>query len=147
MTIKPLTNELDPAGTASPQFSGNIAPLAPLAPGAAATLTGLTPATNIKFEFENIRFNQGTGRYAAELRLRNTGASLGRNAVAAFPGLPSGVTLRNASGTTTAGAPYLNLQVAIPPGGLGSGEQSSAVSLEFDDPSRVPFTRVDLPRQ
>jgi len=52
-----------------------------------------------------------------------------------FQGLPAGVTLANATGSTGGGIPYVSDALAtLPPG------QSSTVAVQFQDPQLVPIT-------
>ena len=136
VAVRPLTNDVDAHGTSGP---GLLDSTAPAAAGAAFNLTGLAEADEVHVEIENVRFSSATQRYAAELRLQNTGDSLGRSVAVAFPDLPSGVTLRNPSGTTADGDPYVNFAPAILRGGLSRNSRSEPLLVEFDDPSRVSF--------
>lgn len=81
----------------------------------------------------NVRFDSTTGQYAAEVVLRNTGQAIGHDLVVLFPDLPAAVTAPNASGTDAVGNPYINMQPAIAPGGLGAGEMSDPVQVEFNN--------------
>ncbi len=136
ITISPLTNQVDTEGSVGPMF-----PLdgLPFDAGPALTLASLAPVASSKLQVSNVRFDSSTGRYTAEVSLRNDSDALGREVAAVFPGLPAGVTLRNRSGTTVAGEPYLNLKPAIQRGGLGRNSWSEPVSVEFDNPGRLPI--------
>ena len=136
VAIRPLTNEVDTDGVSGPQ---RLDSTTPAAAGAALNLSSLTAADDVSVEVENVRFSSVTQRYAAELRLQNTGDSLGRRIAVAFADLPSGVTLRNPSGTTADGDPYINFTPAISRGGLSQHGRSEPLLIEFDDPSRVSF--------
>ena len=137
ITVQPLTNEVDPRGTSGPSFPSAALPRSA---GGGLDLTGLAPVTTIGALVENVRFDEIIGRLSSDVRLRAGSESIGRNVAVVFPNLPAGVTLRNASGTTAAGAPYLNWQPAMPPGGLEGNAISERLLVEFDDPSRVQFT-------
>ena len=115
VTIVPLTNQNDVDGTIGPKLTLDSSPVAA---GASATLANLIPLANGQLQVSNVRYDSSTGKYKAEIRLRNDGDSLGRNIAVVFPGLPAGVSLRNPSGTTTAGEPYINLKPAIQRGGV-----------------------------
>ncbi len=136
VTIKPLSNLVDELGEARSALylDGRLA-----ATGPVTDLAGLAPNAAVETEFENVRFHAATGRYSAELKLRNNGSEVGQTIAVAFPNLPSGVTLRNPSGMTAAGAPYINFKSAIPRGGLKGGILSDRVLVEFDDPTQTPF--------
>ena len=136
VSIQPLTNQVEVGGTNSPEFSSNVAPLAA---GPSTNLANLTPVVDSQVQVGNVRFDSSTGTYFAEIRLRNDGESLGREVAVVFPGLPAGVSLRNPSGTTAAGEPYINLKPAIQRGGLTNGSWSESVAIEFQSPGRVPF--------
>ena len=136
VTIQPLTNQVDVEGTTSPKLTLDGSPVAA---GASATLANLTPMANGQLQVGNVRFDASTGKYNAELRLRNDGDAVGRDVAVVFPGLPAGVSLRSPSGTTTAGEPYINLKPAIPRGGLTQGSWSEPVAVEFNNPGQVQF--------
>ena len=141
ITVNPLTNEVDPEGVSSQPFPAS--PL-PQSPGLAINLDAMTEVTSVSAEVENVRFDETVGRLAADVRLRNDGGSLARNVAVAFPDLPVGVTLRNASGTTPNGAPYLNWAPAMPRGGLLDGGRSEQLLVEFDDPSHARFVLTPI---
>lgn len=136
VSIFPLTNQVDTAGTISSPLELNNAPLVV---GPAISLANLTQPDNVEVHVSNVRFNASTGKYGAELQVRNEGDSLGRDIAVVFAGLPTTVTLLNASGTTAAGEPYVNLKPAIARGGLTQGTWSEPVAIEFNNPSKVPF--------
>ena len=135
--VLPLTNEVDPEGTAGPAFLAARRELATAGP--ALNLGALGAAPGLSIRADNVRFDTATGKYTAELRLRNDGAPIGRQAVALFHGLPAGVALVGPSGKDAAGVPYLNFQDAIPAGGLGRGAESTPIVVTFDDPNSFRF--------
>jgi len=135
--LRPLSNVVDVEGVASPLLLDTATPSAA---GAAFNLTGLPTATNIAVQVENVRYNSAAQQYVAELRLQNQGDSLGRSVAVSFPGLPSGVTLRNPSGTTADDAPYINFAPAITRGGLSKNSRSERLLVEFDNPAGALFT-------
>ncbi|MFO0901979.1 MAG: RHS repeat-associated core domain-containing protein [Pirellulales bacterium] len=139
VTIRPLSNEVDPAAT--PRFA-LAEDATTLAPGAPLSLGALPLRNDVQLEASNVRFNRSTGRYVAEVNVLNQGESLGRELAVAFPNLPVGVSLANASGATPSGAPYVNMQDAIGRGGLVSGSRSAALLVEFDNPLNIPFSLV-----
>ena len=134
--VRTLTNIVNSTGTPPTLF-----PLSTtlVSRGGAVDLSGYSLTATAHAEVENVRIDQATGRYTAELSLHNTGVAIGRQAVVLFGTLPAGVTLRNASGVDAMGHPYLNLAPAIPSGGLGPMGMSDAVLLEFDNPNFTPF--------
>ena len=136
LSIQPLSNLVDTQGTLASKLSLESTAVNA---GSSLTLSSLTPFADGVLQFSNVRFNAATGKYNAELRLRNDGASLGRNIAVVFPGLPAGVTLSNPSGTTTTGSPYVNLKPAIARGGLTQGAWSEPVTIEFNNPGQTPF--------
>ncbi|MFO0820040.1 MAG: FG-GAP-like repeat-containing protein [Pirellulales bacterium] len=107
-------------------------------------LTDLVPTDDVAVLATNLRWNSSTGRYVAEISLRNDGQSLGRGAAVAFEGLPNGVTVANRSGTTADGKPYLNLRPTITASGLVSSATSLKLEVTLDDPQHTPFAL--LPR-
>ena len=136
VTIVPLTNQIDIEGTNGPKLSLDGSPVAA---GPSTTLANLTPMANGQLQVGNVRYDSSTGKYNAEIRLRNDGDSIGRDVAVVFPGLPAGVSLRSPSGTTTAGEPYINLKTAIQRGGLTHGSWSEPVAIEFNNPGQVLF--------
>ncbi|HUG66855.1 MAG TPA: Ig-like domain-containing protein, partial [Pirellulaceae bacterium] len=103
-------------------------------------LTGVPTVNDVAVHVENARYNSAAQHYVAELRLQNQGDSLGRSIAVAFPGLPDGVTLRNPSGTTADGDPYINFAPAITRGGLSKNSRSERLLVEFDNPAGALFT-------
>ena len=137
ITVKPLSNEVNAEGVASPVLLDSTTPSAA---GTAFNVTGVPAANDVAVRVENVRYNSATKQYAAELRLQNQGDNLGRSIAVEFPGLPSGVTLRNPSGTTNGGTPYINFAPAISRGGLSKNARSERLLVEFGNPSQVPFS-------
>ncbi len=131
-----LENEVDEEGVASPVFPVSATTDAP---GSAIDLSTLTPSSDVEVLVSNVRFNQTTGRYTAELRVWNHGEALGRNVVVLFPGLPPEVTMLNPSGTDIGGNPYINFLEAIRRGGLAFEAISDPIQIEFDNPDQVRF--------
>jgi RHS repeat-associated protein len=137
IAIRPVSNEVAVNGAAAPQFT---AASPPLAPGGALDVDSLQPSgLTLVAELSNARFSSRSNRLLADLRVRNSGTAVGRQVAVVFPGLPAGVQLRNASGVTSSGEPYVNLLPAIRPGGLQRGAVSSPVLLDFAAPSGTRF--------
>jgi RHS repeat-associated protein len=131
-------------------------PLVPTAeilqPATSIPFSTLNPSSDIRLELANIRFDANLGVYSAAVRAENSGLAIGRDLAVVFTGLPDGVSLRNPSGMTEAGLPYLSLRNAIPSGGLGRNELSSYVEFTIDVPSNQSFilsseTWVGLPNR
>jgi hypothetical protein len=114
--IQPLTNTVDNLVEPSPSLLPAVATPA----AGVANTSGLTSSDDIVPLIENVRYNAATGRYAADVRLRNDGPDLGRNILMTLPGLPAGVTVRNPSGVM-GGVPYINFRSVIGSGGLAAG--------------------------
>lgn len=136
VTIQPLANLVDVNETSSSRL---LTENTPIDAGGALPLSSLTSFSDVRLQVSNVRFDSATGKYRAEIRVQNNGSSLGRDVAVVFPSLPADVTLVNPSGTTTAGAPYVNLKPAIPRGGLTQGSSSQTVVIEFNNPGKVPF--------
>jgi hypothetical protein len=134
--VRTITNTVNPIGTPPTLF-----PLSTdlVSRGGGVDLSGYNLTVTAHVDVKNVRIDQTTGRYTAELLLHNMGSAIGRQAVALFGALPAGVTLRNASGVDALGHPYLNLAPAIASGGLGPMTMSEAVLLEFDNPNLIQF--------
>ncbi len=136
IVIKPLSNLVDATAGPSPKL---LEVTTPQVAGSSLDLAGLLVTNDVELQVGNVRFNSATDRYAAELRLQSRGNSLGRSVAVVFPDLPPGVVLRNASGTTAGGNPYINFAPAIASGGLTKDGRSAPLLVEFDNPSRIPF--------
>ena len=137
VVVRPLSNVIDPEGVSGPFFPLD---LPAILPGAEIELTELSPVDSVDGVVSNIRFDETTGRFVAEVVLQNLGQiGLGRKLAVAFPNLPAGVTLLNESGATRDGTPYLNWHPAMPPGGLGRGERAERLLVEFDVASQTRF--------
>jgi RHS repeat-associated protein len=88
-----------------------------------------------------VSFDRSTGKYSADLRVKNVGSSvLSRNLAVLLSELPAGVTVANASGIHAAGSAYLNFAPVIQSGGLGSGAISGAIRVEINDPNLQVFS-------
>ncbi|HEY2415095.1 MAG TPA: RHS repeat-associated core domain-containing protein [Pirellulaceae bacterium] len=136
IVAKSFTVSTDPDGSPPATIASNTQVLQP---DAALNVTGFATTSDIDVSLGNIRFVPSDGTYTSELRATAKVDGLGRTVVVTFPGLPSGVTLDNASGTTPGGIPYINLHSAVPNGGLATGENSSPVELRFKNPNNIPF--------
>jgi RHS repeat-associated protein len=110
-----------------------------VAAGPALDPAGLTPAAGLTPVVGNVRLDPASGRYTAEVRLRNDGPAVGPLGAVVFTGLPAGVRAVGPSGTTAGGDPYFNFHGALPAGGLGSGGLSAPVEVSFDDPALARF--------
>ena len=142
--ISELNNTVDVTGQAS-----LVMPVVDdrRATGGALDLSVLTGSTSVITELSNVRIDAASGRYIAELRVRNNSAqAIDRNVAVVFPGLPVGVTLLNPSGVDANGDPYISMRDAILAGGLDSHALSAAVQITFDDPTlaRFPVAPVAL---
>ncbi|MFQ4138137.1 peroxidase family protein [Nodosilinea sp. PGN35] len=130
--ISNLTNSVDPDGVESPLFpvKPNLTPV-----GDAIDLSTLTVNPAVAVQLSNIRFNNVTGNYIAELRVKNQGDAINRQVAVVLQNLPAGVSLTNASGSDGNGNPYITLAPAIAPGGLLANALSDAVELTFSNPN------------
>ncbi|MGA2253387.1 MAG: NF038129 family PEP-CTERM protein [Thermoguttaceae bacterium] len=81
-------------------------------------------------------YNPLTRLFNGSVTITNTSATpLSGPFPLVFQGLPAGVTLANATGSTGGGIPYVSDALAtLPPG------QSSTVAVQFQDPQFVPIT-------
>ncbi len=139
IAITNIVSEVAVAGVESPVFPRN---LDLVDAGDPLDTSSLTVSTDIQVELENRRLDSASGRYTAELRVQNNGLPTGRTMAVVLPGLPAGVTVPNATGTTAAGDPYLNLTPAIPFGGLNANATSQSTVLELDNPSLTQFSLI-----
>ncbi len=80
-------------------------------------------------------FNPQTGLFEESVTVTNIGSTTVLGVRLLVGGLPSGVTLYNATGTTN-GTPYVQYNFPLNPGNTVS------FALEFYDPSRLPFTNT-----
>ncbi|MBW4554010.1 MAG: VCBS repeat-containing protein [Aphanocapsa sp. GSE-SYN-MK-11-07L] len=132
-----LTNQVDPNGVSSPVLPTSISRVNP---GTALNLDSLQSTTQVQVQLSNVRLDAATGRYVADLAVRNTGTTaLSRQMAVLLTQLPTGVTLVNASGTHAAGSPYLNLTGAIGDGDLAPGAVSGKVQVVLENPNQQQF--------
>ncbi|MCA9198770.1 MAG: hypothetical protein KDA87_14575, partial [Planctomycetales bacterium] len=111
-----------------------------LRPGDAIAVAGLSASTSLRPLLSNVRYHSTTDRYEAELRVQNVGsAATGRQMVVTFPNLPASVQVTNRSAALPNGTPYLNIQNAVPAGGLLPGDVSHPVRLELLVPQSNRF--------
>ncbi|MCA9153461.1 MAG: VCBS repeat-containing protein, partial [Planctomycetales bacterium] len=103
-----------------------------LAPGLAVDGAAFVAADQVVVDVDNVIFDSRAGRLVADIRATNRGPSLGREMIAVIEGLPSGVSVLNASGMTTVGSPFINLEPAAPRGGLRANATTTPIRVEFD---------------
>jgi hypothetical protein len=100
---------------------------------ASSTLT-VTPAnisSQIRYTASGLVYNRATQLFGGTITLTNTGTTtLTGTLEEVFTGLPTGVTLSNASGTTTDGNPYI--LVALPGSGLAPGASVTFTVLYYN---------------
>ena len=136
--IHPLSNVTDELGL-PPLF----VPQLPVPPGYDLNLDGAQSLPGLVPQVANVRFNSASGLYEADVSVINFGPAVESSVALAFGGLPAGVTLANASGTTGDGRPYVNLAPGSPGTTLAGGGFGFTlpVRLQFDDPAalRVPL--------
>jgi RHS repeat-associated protein len=114
--------------------------VAPVTPGAAVVLDGYLGIANGQLLLSDVSFDRTTGKYSADLRVKNVGSTvLSRNLAVLLSDLPAGVTVGNASGIHAAGSAYLNFATAIQAGGLAAGAISGAIRAEINDPNLKAF--------
>ena len=128
VTIVDVRNELDPDGVAFPALPSSQQVLES---GAGFDVSSWALTDRIDVEVSNVRYDSVTRQYIAEMRVENRIENPSRNIVVAFPNLPDGVSLENASGVTSDGAPFVSLKSALDFGGLAPGVRSDAVRLRF----------------
>ncbi len=137
--VRVISNQLDPAGTLPPQL---ILPSAVVAPSGSLNTSALVDTSQLTPIIDNVRYNSETGRFAANLRVRNDGPSIGRQVAVAFAGLSGGVALANPSGTLVDSTEYLSLRDAIGAGGLANGATSQTILVEINNANRTRFPLV-----
>ena len=137
--VKSLSNIVDNEGLVTPVFPIE---LEPVSPGGAIDTSGLSATSDLELLLGQVRLDEETGDYTANLQVRNNGALVGRNVVISFPDLPSGVSLENASGIDANGNPYINLRNSIDSSGLDTGETSAPTEVVFANPNLVQFSAI-----
>ena len=137
--VKSLSNIVDEEGFVGPVFPVE---LQPVSPGGAIETSGLNATSDLEVLLGQVRLDEATGDYTANLQVRNNGTAVGRNVVISFPDLPSGVSVQNASGIDANGNPYINLRNSIDPSGLDTGETSAPVEVVFANPNLVQFSAI-----
>ena len=137
VSLGPFVSVIEATEVSAPRLdaSGAIASV-----GGELALTSLRETGEVETIVENVRFDQSTGVYQFDLRIRNRGDSTLSKVGLLFGDLPAGVTLGSRSGTDGEGRPYVNFADAIPMGGLGSGHISQPVPVRIDNPAAVQFT-------
>jgi hypothetical protein len=91
----------------------------------------------VKATSSGLVYNRATGLFGGTITLTNTGTTaLTGRLMVLLTGLPTGVTLANASGYTAAGTPYL--LVNLPNNTLAPGS-SITFGVQFRNPSKVSF--------
>jgi hypothetical protein len=91
-------------------------------------------SANVKVTLSGVRLNRSTGRYVGTATVMNTSAAALATPISIVFLPAKNIGLANADGTTCGttpvGAPFINLSSSLGPG------QSTAVTLEFDNPDR-----------
>jgi RHS repeat-associated protein len=137
VVVRPVSNEVNPDGLLPPTF---FSPKAYAAAGDTLDFDTLTTNSDLEPLVSNVRYDKASGEYRADLQVRNNGVPTGRNVALELTGLPDNVSLRNASGISPGGNPYLSLHDAIPSGGLGHGATSAAVEVTLDVMNQARFS-------
>src|SRR5262249_16670407 len=103
--VSPTAN---PPGQVAAVFPQPTTPPAPPPPaGPALDPGGLGPADGLHLLVGDVRYDATANLYTADLRLRDEGPAIGRQADVVFTGLPDGVQLQGPSGTDASGRPYI----------------------------------------
>jgi hypothetical protein len=134
VTVENLQIELDIHAVEQPVFPDKVE-YAPI--GGEIDTANLNPTDTVAVILDNFRFDEMTSRYTGTLVLKNNGGAIDRNLVVLFDNLPAELTLSNPSGYDGNGTPYLNLQDAVPSGGLTAGAISNPIEITFDNPNRI----------
>jgi RHS repeat-associated protein len=138
LTLTNFVDAIDPTGTPGTSVSPAITPVTP---GAATILDSYLATSTAQLLLSNVSLDKATGKYTADLRVQNVGTTtLSQNLAVLLTQLPAGVTVANGSGTHPTGAPYLNFNTAIAPGGLSGGAISDAIRVVINDPTLVAFS-------
>lgn len=136
ISVSQLGVYVDENAVASPV--GNA--LLELAPASTFDVSSLSASGNLGVEFDNVRYDSESQELTAAVRVRNNGAGDLRRAIAVvFDDLPADVTMQNASGNDSGGAPYVSFAGAIPLSGLLAGQSSDFVYVRFFAPTESPF--------
>ena len=112
------------------KFSGSFS-------GTAATQVVKAAVSQIKLSASGLVYNRSTQLFGGTITLTNTGTTTIGVLEVELTGLPSGVTLANASGTAADGNPYL--LVNSPDGILLAPGQSITLTVMFANPQRLLF--------
>jgi RHS repeat-associated protein len=138
VSLFPLTNEVDLTLQPGQLVS---APETVLPSGGPMNIAALSRSEFVDTNLRNVRFDQLSGSFVAEVEVENLDTAIGRDVAIVVAGLPQGASLSNASGATSQGLPYLNLREAVPNGGLGRNSHSKLVELRINNPE---FRHLDL---
>ena len=127
--IRPLSNDIDPNGSSVPvpelqtyHGEGRL----PLDFASAAQPAELDAVVT------NVRYDKYLGEYRADVQLRNHGDALHELVAVEFVGLPPEVSLRNATGVTPSGNPYLSFEDALNCGLPGQEGLSHPIEVILD---------------
>jgi len=143
LAISPKDNELDITGTPtlSGTFTFNVTATDPFG---ATTTQSYTLTINpenvtnqVSLSESGLVYSRATQLFGGTITLTNTGtAAIGSTLEVVLTGLPSGVTLANANGTTADGNPYF--LVTLPSDTLVPG-QSIKFTILFSNPKKMSF--------
>ncbi|MCO6454034.1 MAG: hypothetical protein J5I93_01860 [Pirellulaceae bacterium] len=133
--LRALRNEVDPHGSSS---ATRPPPRAMAEAGGPVNMDWLMPDLSLEAVVDNVRFDAGTGLYAADIRVRNHGPDVASEVTVVLSDLPAGVRVLNASNST--GDPYICLEQAVGAGGLRTGQESLPVTVLLENPARVAFS-------
>ena len=129
VVIRPLSNEVDPQGSSAPlpelqsEYGDRQVPL---------DFETAVSAVDLDAMVVNVRYDSGTGEYRADVQLQNHGPARHELVALEFVGLPVEVSLRDATGVTPRGNPYIAFSEALTCGLSGEGGFSDPLEVVLD---------------
>ncbi len=137
VVVRPTSNDVNPDGLQTPTF---VPHKAYVAAGATLDFNALTKSSDLAAVVSNVRYDRASGEYRADVQVHNNGTPTGRDVAVELTGLPSDVSLRNATGTSPSGNPYISFHDAIRSGGLDHGATSDAIEVTLDVTNQARFS-------
>jgi RHS repeat-associated protein len=137
VVVRPTSNDVNPDGLQTPTF---VPHKAYVAAGDTLDFNALTKSSDLAAVVSNVRYDRASGEYRADVQVHNNGTPTGRDVAVELTGLPSDVSLRNATGTSPSGNPYISFHDAIRSGGLDHGATSDAIEVTLDVTNQARFS-------
>jgi RHS repeat-associated protein/uncharacterized repeat protein (TIGR01451 family) len=124
------------SGVITASFAGDSTDQATSASGN-LTVNPANVSSQVRASESGLVYNRATQVFGGTITLTNTGSTaLTGEIEILLTGLPSGVTLANATGYTADGTPYITINLA---GGTLAAGQSISIAVLFSNPNKISF--------